>query len=240
MTSSTSSWHSSVEQSDRDTVCVGKAVYLDFEGLFDNLRQTITSDSKPLPSIEDLVIVYPSLEGLYLAYHGLFAAVVQAGRAYRHYLCVRDDRDTKPAFLVCQTEDAKVYESIKSVQDCWKEIPRRLESEVQRRVKSLAPILPCGHWVESVVLPRLTVAAAQRQVLQSVHTSMPCLIPVAEQNIADLSDFYADFTRRLYEAAQDRPGPLPTFRLLGSRIINPKSLAARGHRTPMGIRAAMG
>ncbi|KAJ7784309.1 hypothetical protein B0H16DRAFT_1783361 [Mycena metata] len=224
-----------VEQSDHDIVCVGKAVYLDFEGLFNNLRQTITSDSKPLPSIEDLIIVYPSLEGLYDAYPELFAAVARAVYAYHHCLCLREGIDPGPAFRVCRTEDARVYESIKSVEECWKEIPRRLASEVQRRIKSLAPTLPCGNWVESVVLPWLTVAAAQRRVLQSLRASMPRLVQVAGENIANLSDLYADLTCHLYEAAQDRPGPLPTFPLLQSvisRFLDYQSKIADGTGRP--------
>ncbi|KAJ7784310.1 hypothetical protein B0H16DRAFT_1446544 [Mycena metata] len=71
------------EQLDRDIVQAGKAVYLDFKELFDNLRQSIKSDTPFPPTIDELSVVYPSLDSLYVAYHELFAAVLAAARAYR-------------------------------------------------------------------------------------------------------------------------------------------------------------
>ncbi|KAJ7784312.1 hypothetical protein B0H16DRAFT_1783383 [Mycena metata] len=207
------------EQLDQDIVRVGKAVYHDFEGLFDNLRQSIRSDNNPLPTIDELSIVYPSLEGLYLTYHNLFAAVVQAGRAYRHYLCLPPD-SAYAAFRVCQAEDAKLCERIKSAENCWKESSRRLESEVQRRVKALAPTLTFGNWVDSVVLPSLTVAGAQRHVLQRLHASLPCLVQVAGENIANLSDLHTTLKTRVYQTARDRQGALETVTYLQSVMLH--------------------
>ncbi|KAJ7116378.1 hypothetical protein C8R44DRAFT_926352 [Mycena epipterygia] len=169
----------------------GETVFLDFEGLFDRLRNDTGRHCGTLLTLSDLFSTYPTLDDIYSAHYHLLEAVVAATRAFWRYLACRRriwdrtktlvDDDLETALHDFYKEDARVRTSIGTMAACWNETRHRLPYELGAKLRTPARL----DWVRGVVLPWLPDSK-----LHVLRTDVPNIIKKAEWHLANFRHLY--------------------------------------------------
>ncbi|KAJ7666503.1 hypothetical protein B0H17DRAFT_1089461 [Mycena rosella] len=169
-----------------DIAWAGGAVFLDFTGLYERLKNASGLPPQTFLNLDDLSSVYPSLEGLYSAYSRLFEAVLEATQAFL-YLASRNGplhADPETTLQNFYKENARLYTSISTVRDTWTETQDLLSYEVAANLPVRIPM-----WFSWVL-----GADSESQMLP---TDIPNIVKNAHAHLDNLYNLYESLEGRV-------------------------------------------